>query len=86
MIVRKANRLPPATKYIVQKFIPFPAVALASTSNVLLMRWHERSAGIKVYDSNNNVVGTSQIAAKKVLTYDDDFFLFIIKWSFLSGT
>ena len=51
---------------MVQRFIPYPAVACASTLNTVLMRNHELREGIEVVDEHGNVVGTSKIAAKKV--------------------
>lgn len=51
---------------MVQRFIPYPAVACASTLNTVLMRNHELREGIEVVDEQGNVVGTSKIAAKKV--------------------
>ncbi len=51
---------------MVQRFIPYPAVACASTINTVLMRNHELTEGIEVVDDKGNVVGTSKIAAKKV--------------------
>lgn len=44
----------------------FSVIALASTCNAVLMRWHETGTGIEVLDSGNNVIGTSKIAAKRV--------------------
>jgi hypothetical protein len=52
----------------VQRFVPLPAVATASTLNVVLMRRHECNEGIDVLDKEGNVVGTSKLAAKKALT------------------
>ena len=40
--------------------------ATASTFNVILMRNNELNEGIDVVDDQNNVVGTSKVAAKKV--------------------
>ena len=39
---------------------------MASTINVLLMRWSELDRGIDVVDSAGNTIGTSKVAAKKV--------------------
>ena len=66
-LIKRANNLSPAMKLMVQKFVPFPAVATASTCNVLLMRNSELTEGIEVFDKDENVVGTSKIAAKKAL-------------------
>jgi len=67
LLIRRANGLSPAVKMLVQKFVPFPAVATASTCNVILMRFSELYEGIEVFDKNEKVVGTSQLAAKKAL-------------------
>ncbi|ELU04160.1 hypothetical protein CAPTEDRAFT_167738 [Capitella teleta] len=66
-LVKRANGLSPGMKILVQKFVPFPAVATASTCNVILMRNSELATGIEVFDKNENIVGTSQTAAKKAL-------------------
>lgn len=66
-LIKKANRFTPATKMLIQRFVPFPAVATASTCNVILMRNNELSEGIEVFDANNKNVGTSLVAAKKAL-------------------
>ncbi|GAB6029663.1 Sideroflexin-5 [Chamberlinius hualienensis] len=67
MLIKKANQFKASTKLIITRFVPYPAVATASVLNVLLMRKHELKQGIEVVDKNENVVGTSQIAAKKAL-------------------
>ena len=63
----KADRFSPTKKMIVQRFIPFPAVATASTLNAVLMRMHELKEGIEVVDDKGKVVGTSKIAAKNAV-------------------
>lgn len=67
LLLRRANHLRPAVKDLVQRFVPLPAVATASTLNVVLMRRHELEKGIDVVDKGGNVVGTSSLAAKKAL-------------------
>lgn len=67
VFIKKSSGLSPSMKLIVQKFVPFPAVATASTCNVVLMRNNELSEGIEVFDKNDKVVATSKIAAKKAL-------------------
>lgn len=52
---------------IVQRFVPLPATSLASTLNVLCMRAPELTTGIDVFDADGKCVGTSRVAAKKVL-------------------
>lgn len=66
-LIRRANNLSPAVKLIVQKFVPFPAVATASTCNVILMRNNELYEGIEIFNKAEKVVGTSKVAAKKAL-------------------
>ncbi|XP_002740958.2 sideroflexin-5-like [Saccoglossus kowalevskii] len=67
VLVGKAQKFSPATKMIIQKFVPFPAVATASVCNVVLMRISELGEGIEVSDEDGNVVGCSKIAAKRAL-------------------
>ncbi|XP_059169123.1 sideroflexin-5-like [Physella acuta] len=67
VLIRRANRFGHTTKMLIQRFVPFPAVATASTCNVLLMRNSELYEGIEVVDKSNKVVGTSKVAAKKAL-------------------
>ncbi|XP_038135378.1 sideroflexin-5a [Cyprinodon tularosa] len=67
VLIQKANRLSPTTKLLVQRFVPFPAVASANICNVVLMRHTELSDGIEVLDDSGQVVGTSKVAAKHAL-------------------
>ncbi|XP_031654282.1 sideroflexin-5 isoform X2 [Oncorhynchus kisutch] len=67
VLIQRANRLSPATQIIIQRLIPFPAVASANICNVGLMRHNELSEGIDVLDGNGNVVGSSKIAAKHAI-------------------
>uniref|UniRef100_A0AAQ4R721 Sideroflexin 5a n=1 Tax=Gasterosteus aculeatus aculeatus TaxID=481459 RepID=A0AAQ4R721_GASAC len=67
VLVRRARRLGPTTRLLVQRFIPFPAVAAANVCNVVLMRHSELSEGISVLDDSGNVVGTSKVAARHAL-------------------
>ncbi|XP_038554862.1 sideroflexin-5b isoform X1 [Micropterus salmoides] len=67
MLIQKANKLSPATRMIIQRFVPFPAVASANICNVGLMRHNELSEGIDVLDDNGNVVGSSKIAARHAI-------------------
>uniref|UniRef100_H2YZY8 Sidoreflexin n=1 Tax=Ciona savignyi TaxID=51511 RepID=H2YZY8_CIOSA len=66
-LVKRSTKLSPLTRSLVQRFVPFPAVATASVCNVVLMRHSELSTGIEVTDANDNVVGISKKAAKKAL-------------------
>jgi tricarboxylate carrier len=67
VVIKRASRFGPTTKILIQRFVPFPAVATASTCNVLLMRNSELSEGIEVIDRKGTTVGTSKVAAKKAL-------------------
>ncbi|XP_041697393.1 sideroflexin-5 isoform X3 [Coregonus clupeaformis] len=67
VLIQKANRLSPATRMIIQRLIPFPAVASANICNVGLMRHIELSEGVDVLDGNGNVLGSSKIAAKHAI-------------------
>ncbi|XP_035524631.1 sideroflexin-5b [Morone saxatilis] len=67
VLIQKANKLSPATRMIIQRFVPFPAVACANICNVGLMRHNELSEGIDVLDNNGNVVGSSKTAAKHAI-------------------
>ncbi|KAM8915780.1 sideroflexin-5a isoform 2-T2 [Spinachia spinachia] len=64
VLIQRARRLGPTTRLLVQRFIPFPAVATANVCNVVLMRHSELSEGISVLDDNGNVVGASKVAAR----------------------
>ncbi|KAF3694108.1 Sideroflexin-5 Tricarboxylate carrier BBG-TCC [Channa argus] len=67
VLIQKVNKLSPATRMIIQRFVPFPAVASANICNVALMRHSELSEGIDVLDNNGNVVGSSKIAARHAI-------------------
>ncbi|XP_005722912.1 sideroflexin-5b isoform X2 [Pundamilia nyererei] len=67
VLIQKANKLSPATRMIIQRLVPFPAVASANICNVGLMRHNELSEGIDVLDNNGNVVGSSRIAARHAI-------------------
>jgi len=45
-------------------------VASANVCNVLLMRYSSLSSGIDVYDKTGTVIGSSQVAAKQVLSLE----------------
>ncbi|XP_055327281.1 sideroflexin-5-like [Paramacrobiotus metropolitanus] len=62
-LISRATSMPPATRALIQKFVPFPAVAFANVCNVFLMRRQELNTGIEVHDKAHNVVGISKIAA-----------------------
>lgn len=65
--IQKAKIFSQTTKSMLLRFTPLPAVCIASTLNVLLMRIHELDEGIDVVDKQGNLVGTSQLAAKAAL-------------------
>uniref|UniRef100_A0A8C6T8Y8 Sideroflexin 5a n=1 Tax=Neogobius melanostomus TaxID=47308 RepID=A0A8C6T8Y8_9GOBI len=67
VLIQRAKGFSPTTRLLVQRFVPFPAVASANVCNVVLMRKSELSEGISVLDKSGNVVGTSKVAAKYAL-------------------
>ncbi|KAM8834373.1 sideroflexin-5a [Synchiropus picturatus] len=67
VLIQKAKRFSPASRLLIQRFIPFPAVASANVCNVVLMRHSELSEGIAVLDDDGKVVGTSKVAARHAL-------------------
>ncbi|XP_021365479.1 sideroflexin-2-like [Mizuhopecten yessoensis] len=50
---------------LLQRFVPFAAVAAANAVNIPLMRQNEIIEGVTVYDENNKEVGKSKYAAVK---------------------
>uniref|UniRef100_A0A1I7W3I8 Sideroflexin-5 n=2 Tax=Loa loa TaxID=7209 RepID=A0A1I7W3I8_LOALO len=67
LLIKRTEQLNPIKRLIIQRFVPLPATSLASSLNVLCMRWNELQNGINVYDCNQNVIGISKIAAKKAV-------------------
>ncbi|XP_053111159.1 sideroflexin-5 isoform X5 [Hemicordylus capensis] len=67
VLIQRANQFTPATRLLIQRFVPFPAVASANICNVVLMRHTELEEGIDVLDGDGNIVGSSRIAAKHAL-------------------
>jgi len=65
--IKRSKGLSPAKKLIIQRFVPLPATSLASTLNVLCMRWMETQTGIDVYDREGKCMGTSRVAGQKAL-------------------
>ncbi|XP_051508079.1 sideroflexin-5-like [Myxocyprinus asiaticus] len=68
ILLKRAEHFCPATRILMQRFIPFPAIGIANVCNVLLMHHTELSEGIIVLDDRGNVVGTSKLAARHALT------------------
>lgn len=50
---------------LMQRYVPFAAVAAANCVNIPLMRQNELTQGIDVVDDDNNIVGKSRVAAVK---------------------
>ncbi|NXP19181.1 SFXN5 protein, partial [Scytalopus superciliaris] len=67
VLIQRAKKFTPSTRLLIQRFVPFPAVASANICNVVLMRHTELEEGIDVLDNNGNIVGSSRIAAKHAL-------------------
>ncbi|XP_065883360.1 sideroflexin-5-like [Dysidea avara] len=68
ILLKRSNAFRPATKMMIQRFVPYPAVATASVSNLYLMRRNELKEGIEVKNSKDEVVGTSFVAARRAVT------------------
>ncbi|OQV14449.1 Sideroflexin-5 [Hypsibius exemplaris] len=62
-MIARAKGISPATRSVLQKFVPFPAVCTANVLNVFLMRRQELKTGVEVYDKSLRVVGVSKVAA-----------------------
>eukprot|EP00051_Salpingoeca_urceolata_P028393 m.486621 g.486621 ORF g.486621 m.486621 type:complete len:349 (+) comp24521_c0_seq1:95-1141(+) len=56
-----------AARTTLSRFVPYPAVAAASTANFFLMRRGELTSGIHVHDDDEVVRGTSQAAARSAI-------------------
>lgn len=84
-LIKQTSSLPPTTQLIIQvpvtlrlftrlsvnfqRFVPLPATSLASSLNVICMRWNELETGIQVYEKETGeVVGVSKVAAKQAVT------------------
>ncbi|XP_065353012.1 sideroflexin-2 [Cloeon dipterum] len=50
---------------LLQRYVPFAAVAAANCVNIPLMRQNELVDGVDIYDENGNLVGQSRVAAAK---------------------
>ncbi|KAJ1368885.1 Sideroflexin-5 [Parelaphostrongylus tenuis] len=67
-LIKRSKSMPLARQIIVQRFVPLPAVSLASSVNVICMRWNELKTGIDVYENGGKVIGASKVAAKQAVT------------------
>uniref|UniRef100_A0A0M3I1X3 CBS domain-containing protein n=1 Tax=Ascaris lumbricoides TaxID=6252 RepID=A0A0M3I1X3_ASCLU len=65
-MIKRSEKLPSTKRMIIQRFVPLPATSLASSLNIICMRWNEIDSGIEVYDDRRNVVGISKVAAKQI--------------------
>ena len=65
-LVKRAN-VTPAVRTMLTRFVPYPAVATASTCNMLLMRRMELETGIYVRSADGKIHGLSQAAAKEAI-------------------
>eukprot|EP00053_Salpingoeca_punica_P019572 m.199579 g.199579 ORF g.199579 m.199579 type:complete len:337 (+) comp17684_c0_seq6:166-1176(+) len=63
----KRARVSDSVRTTLSRFVPYPAVATASTCNMLLMRRMELSTGISIKDEEGNNVGISKVAAKEAI-------------------
>lgn len=64
--VARAN-ISAAARTTLSRFVPYPAVATASTCNMLLMRRSELKNGIAIKDHEGTVHGVSKAAAKSAI-------------------
>lgn len=62
-LVARAN-VSPAMRTMLSRFVPYPAVASASSCNMLLMRRSELDQGIGVKSPSGDELGVSQLAAR----------------------
>jgi len=53
---------------VLQRYVPFLAVASANIVNIPLMRQSELSSGVMLYDGNNNPTVVSKVSAAKGIT------------------
>lgn len=53
---------------LIQRYVPFAAVAAANCVNIPLMRQNELINGIDVQDKDGNIIGKSRLAAAKGIT------------------
>lgn len=67
VFIKKNKIFSQTTKSLLLRFTPLPAVCIASTLNVVLMRLHELDEGIDVLNKDGETLGTSKLAAKVAL-------------------
>ena len=67
LAIKNVKFLSEATRAVLLRLTPLPAVCTASTLNVLFMRIHEVKEGINVIDKSGKVIGNSKLAAKSAL-------------------
>eukprot|EP00049_Salpingoeca_infusionum_P019080 m.360091 g.360091 ORF g.360091 m.360091 type:complete len:331 (+) comp18882_c0_seq1:369-1361(+) len=63
----KRAKISEPVRRVLSRFVPYPAVAAASTANMLLMRRTELKQGISVKDHEGKTHGVSTHAAKKAI-------------------
>lgn len=63
----KRAKMAPHVRTMLSRFVPYPAVATASTCNMLLMRRMELETGIYVKSADGTVHGLSQAAAHEAI-------------------
>ncbi|VDN53889.1 unnamed protein product [Dracunculus medinensis] len=66
-LIKKCKNISINKQIFLQRFVALPATSLASSLNILSMRWSEIFSGIEIYDSEKNVIGISKVAAKKAV-------------------
>eukprot|EP01138_Halocafeteria_seosinensis_P015326 gb/GECG01015642.1/.p1 GENE.gb/GECG01015642.1/~~gb/GECG01015642.1/.p1 ORF type:complete len:347 (+),score=30.88 gb/GECG01015642.1/:1-1041(+) len=65
--IAESKRFGPTVTKLIQRFVPFTAVALAGAGNVAFMRYNNVRDGIRVYDEFRDEQGTS-ITAGRIAT------------------
>ncbi|KAI9203505.1 Tricarboxylate/iron carrier [Polychytrium aggregatum] len=66
--VKRVKHVTPLMKTVLQRAVPFTAVAAAGTLNVFLMRQKELVDGIDIQDEHGNNLGKSTAAGAKAIT------------------
>ena len=74
----RINRIPSRGKQLVARaFLTYTAAGLAGSSNVLMMRQKELSAGVSIFDHEGKEHGKSLIAAKRAVYFTSGSRLFM---------